>query len=164
MEESDISASQPEEIAIIGGGFSGVMTAVNLARLSHLPLHLTMINHHRPTARGMAYGTRRMEHLLNVPARNMSAFPDLPDHFPQWLRTRSEYETARDTELRERFIPRMIYGDYLRCLMQQHLQCPVESVPVRTTFIEGEALDVEPQARGTVIHLADGGRLETDRI
>jgi len=155
---------QPERIAIIGGGFSGVMTAVNLARLSRHPLDLTIINQRRPMARGMAYGTRRMEHLLNVAARNMSAFPDLPDHFLQWLRTRSEYDTVPDIELRERFIPRMIYGDYLRCLMQQHLQSPIESVPVRTTFIEGEAADVLPHDNGAVIQLSDGGRLEAGRI
>jgi uncharacterized NAD(P)/FAD-binding protein YdhS len=155
---------QPEDIAIIGGGFSGVMTAVNLARLSRQPLHLTIINQHRPTARGVAYGTKRMEHLLNVAARNMSAFPDLPDHFLQWLRTRSEYDMVPDIELRERFIPRMIYGDYLRGLMQQYLQSPMESMPVRTTFIESNAVDVSPQANGAVIHLEDGSRVEATRI
>ncbi|MCE0522498.1 MAG: FAD/NAD(P)-binding protein [Methylacidiphilales bacterium] len=164
MNELSTTISQPEEIAIIGGGFSGVTTAVNLARLSRQPLRLTIINQHRPTARGMAYGTRRMEHLLNVAARNMSAFPDLPDHFLQWPRTRSEYDTAPEVELRERFIPRMIYGDYLRSLMHQHLQAPSESVPVRTTFIEGEAVDVEPHAGGAVIHLSDGARVEASRI
>src|SRR5277367_2896955 len=145
MSELDLTAAKPERIAIIGGGFSGVMTAVNLARLSRHPLHVTIINQRRPMARGVAYGTRRMEHLLNVAARNMSAFPDLPDHFLQWLRTRSEYDTVPDVELRERFIPRMIYGDYLRGIMQHHLQSPTESVAVRTTFVEGDAMDVLPQ-------------------
>ena len=165
MNEPDLTRSLPEEISIIGGVVSsGVMTAVNLARLSRRPLHLTLINQRHPTARGVAYGTRRMEHLLNVAARNMSAFPDLPNHFLQWLRTRSEYDPVPDIELRERFIPRMIYGDYLRGLMQQHLQAPVDSVRVQTTFIEGEAVDVEPHANGGVVHLADSGRVETDRI
>ena len=151
-------------IAIIGGGYSGVMTAVNLARLSLRPLLITLINHGRPTARGMAYGTRRVEHLLNVAARNMSAFPDQPDHFLQWLRTRSEYDTVPDVELRERFIPRMIYGDYLRSLMQQYLQCPAESALVRTSFVEGEALDVRTENGGAVVHLSGGGRVEAEHI
>ncbi|MEQ1749224.1 MAG: FAD/NAD(P)-binding protein [Prosthecobacter sp.] len=140
-------------VAIIGGGYSGVMTAVNLARLSNRPLQVTLINQRRPTARGVAYGTRRMEHLLNVAARNMSAFPDQPDHFLQWLRTRSEYDTVPDIELRERFIPRMIYGDYLRSLMLHHL--------AEVEFIEGEAVDIEPAG---VIHLADGRRITAARI
>jgi uncharacterized NAD(P)/FAD-binding protein YdhS len=156
--------SETQRIAIIGGGFSGVMTAVNLARLAHRPLQITIINQHRPTARGVAYGTRRAEHLLNVAARNMSAFPDLPDHLLQWLRTRCEYDTVPDIELRERFIPRQIYGDYLRSLMQHHLQSPSDSVVVRTSFVEGEAVDLECNGRRAVIHLADGNRVEADRV
>jgi uncharacterized NAD(P)/FAD-binding protein YdhS len=154
----------PERIAIIGGGFSGVMTAVNLARLSHRPIEVTLINHHRPTGRGVAYGSRRMEHLLNVAARNMSAFPDLPDHFLQWLRTRSEYDSVPDGELRERFIPRVNYGDYLRSLMQHHLQSPPESIQVKTSFVEGEALDVQSNGDSATIHLADGRRVEADSV
>lgn len=156
--------SHPDTVAIIGGGFSGVMTAVNLARLSRRPLYVTLINHHRPTGRGIAYGSRRAEHLLNVAARNMSAFPDMPDHFLQWLRTRSEYDTVRDIELRERFIPRMVYGDYLRGLMQQNLQSPAESIRVQTAFVEGEAVDVEPEGDGAKIHLADGNRVDAERV
>lgn len=148
-------------VAIIGGGFSGVMTALNLARLSKRPLDVTIINGQRPLGRGVAYGTRRLEHLLNVAARNMSAFPDQPDHFLQWLRTRSEYDTVPAQELRERFIPRMIYGDYLRSMVQHHLQATDGLTPVKTEFIEDEVTDLEPD--GT-IHLAGGGRIAADRV
>ena len=72
-------------IAIIGGGFSGTLTAVNLARFSEEPLKVVLINSRRPFGRGTAYGTARREHLLNVAARNMSAFPDIPNHFFLWL-------------------------------------------------------------------------------
>ena len=133
----------PERIAIVGGGFSGVMTAVNLARLSKRPLRVTLINHRRPTGRGVAYGMRRPEHLLNVAARNMSAFRDEPDHFLQWLRTRSEFDSVAEVELRERFIPRMVYGDYLRSIMQHHLQSAGGMTAVTTEFLEGEATDIE---------------------
>ena len=145
--------SPSERIAVIGGGYSGLMTAVNLARLSPRPLPVTIINAHRPTGRGAAYGTRRMEHLLNVAARNMSAFPDQPDHFVNWLRTRSEFDLTPDNELRERFIPRMIYGDYLRSLMQHYLP--------DAEFINGDATDIESD--GAVL-LDDGRRVEAARI
>jgi uncharacterized NAD(P)/FAD-binding protein YdhS len=159
-----MTSSGPETVAILGGGFSGVMTAVNLARLSERPLYVTLINSHRPTGRGTAFGTRRMEHLLNVAARNMSAFSFKPDHFLQWLRTRSEYDTVREVELRERFIPRMVYGDYLRGLMLQNLQSPAESTPVQTAFIESEAVDVEPEGDGAKIHLSDGNVVSAERV
>jgi uncharacterized NAD(P)/FAD-binding protein YdhS len=159
-----MTRSKTERVAIIGGGFSGVMTAVSLARLSRRRLELTVINQRRPTGRGAAYGTRRMEHLLNVPARNMSAFPEMADHFVQWLRTRSEYDAVPEVELRERFIPRMIYGDYLRGLMQQHLQSTGEAALVQTTFVEGEAVDVTLSGAHATVHLSDGGTVEAERV
>ena len=57
-------AAQPERIAIIGGGFSGIMTAVNLALQSRKPLHPTLVNHARPTGRGVAYGTSELEVMI----------------------------------------------------------------------------------------------------
>src|SRR5689334_2939145 len=160
-----MSISHPEAITIIGGGFSGTMTGINLSRLAQRPLHLTLINQHRPMGRGVAYGSRRPEHLLNVAARNMSAFPDMPDHFLQWLRTRSEYDTVPEAELRERFIPRMVYGDYLRGLMQQHLQAPAASpLEQQTQLIEGEAVDVEPERHHVLVHLADGRKVWSEKV
>ncbi|MEX2577718.1 MAG: FAD/NAD(P)-binding protein [Verrucomicrobiales bacterium] len=140
-------------VAIIGGGYSGIMTAVNLVRLSSEPLRVTIVNGRRPAGRGVAYGTRRPEHLLNVAARNMSAFSDQPDHLVNWLRTRCEYDEVPERELRERFIPRMVYGDYLRSLMLHHLP--------EVEMVEGEATDIEPSGS---IHLSDGRRLGADRV
>jgi len=159
-----VSQSPPERIAIVGSGFSGVMTAVNLARLSARPLQVTVINCRRPAGRGVAYGTRRPEHLLNVAARNMSAFRDEPDHFLRWLRTRSEFDNMPEIELRERFIPRMVYGDYLRSIMHHHLQSADGMTPVKTEFVAGEALDIEPAGAGAVIRLADSTLVEADRV
>jgi uncharacterized NAD(P)/FAD-binding protein YdhS len=159
-----VSKSSPERIAIVGSGFSGVMTAVNLARLSTRPLQVTVINCRRPAGRGVAYGTRRPEHLLNVAARNMSAFRDEPDHFLRWLRTRSEFDTMPEIELRERFIPRMVYGDYLRSIMHHHLQSADGRTPVKTDFVVGEVMDIEFAGERAVIRLADSTSLEADRV
>lgn len=143
--------ASPQRIVIIGGGFSGLMTAVNVVRLARRQVRLTIINGQRPAGRGVAYSTRRAEHLLNVAARNMSAFPDIPDHFVNWLRTRTEYDTLPEHELREKFIPRLVYGDYLRSLMHHYLS--------GTEFITADVVDVEKGVR-----LADGSVIEADRI
>jgi uncharacterized NAD(P)/FAD-binding protein YdhS len=156
-----MTTSQPEHIAILGGGFCGVMTAVNLVRLSPRTLRVTIINEDRPTGRGVAYGTRRKEHLLNVAARNMSAFHDQPDHLLQWLRTRSEFDAVPERDLREKFIPRMIYGDYLRSIMQHHFEGAGGMTPVKVEHVPGHAVDIEPQG---VVLLSDGRRVEADRI
>ena len=140
------------------------MSAVNVARLSEHPLHVTVVDEGHSVGRGVAYGLRRPEYLLNVAARNMSAFPDEPDHFLQWLRTRSEFESAPDVELRERFISRQIYGDYLRGIVQHHLQSPGARAPVVSETVVGTAIDVEPTATGALVRLADGSALEADRV
>jgi uncharacterized NAD(P)/FAD-binding protein YdhS len=151
-------------IAIVGGGFSGTMTAVNLARFAEAPVRVVVINRGFPTGRGAAYGTKRPEHLLNVVARNMSALADHPQHFVDWLRTRTEFADVPDAVLRETFIPRRIYGDYLRSLLFAYSK-PVDGRPgAQIEIVEGEAVDVINEgSRGSVV-LADGTRLEADKI
>ena len=127
-------ASQPARVVVIGGGFSGTMTAVNLARLADDPLDITVVNDRTPHGRGVAYRRRRPEYLLNVAARNMSAFPDEPDHFVRWVSERPEYEAVPAIDLRERFIPRQTYGDYLRFIAQKYLSAPHGSTPVSSRF------------------------------
>jgi uncharacterized NAD(P)/FAD-binding protein YdhS len=151
-------------VVVVGGGFSGAMTAVNIARLSEDPLDVTVVNKQGPVGRGVAYGLRRPEYLLNVAARNMSAFPDEPDHFLQWLRTRSEFVSTPDIELRERYISRQIYGDYLSSIVQHHLQSPGGRTSVTSRFVVGEVIDIEPREGACAVQLADGSMLEADRV
>ncbi|HEY1110894.1 MAG TPA: FAD/NAD(P)-binding protein, partial [Opitutaceae bacterium] len=150
------SGSPVRHIAIIGGGFSGTIAAVNLGRLSQSPLRVTLINRGYPAGRGIAYSTRRPEHLLNVVARNMSAFPDHPNHFVEWLRTRTDYMTIADGELRETFVPRRVYGDYLRATALPYLKPIDPSSRVLIEAIEDEALAVQSHAGGGRVVLAGG--------
>ena len=156
--------SHVQHVAIIGGGFSGTLTAINLARLSTAPLRISLINCAYPAGRGIAYSTRRAEHLLNVAARNMSALPEYPSHFVDWLLTRTEYANIPEAELRETFMPRRVYGDYLRSLAW-HYSGPLNShsnVEIKT--ISGEVVDLIPETQGARLLLADGTTLLADRV
>src|SRR5690606_2740695 len=70
-------------VAIIGGGFSGALQAINLVR--HDGPKAILIERRPEVGRGIAYSTAPPGHLLNVRAANMSALPDEPDHFLKWL-------------------------------------------------------------------------------
>ena len=72
-----------DHVAIVGGGFSGTLLAVNLLR--HDGPRATLIERREHTARGVAYSAAHPDHLLNVRAENMSALPDDPEHFVRWL-------------------------------------------------------------------------------
>jgi uncharacterized NAD(P)/FAD-binding protein YdhS len=76
---SDVAALP---VAIVGGGFSGTMTAAQLARRG---VASVLIDGSGRMGRGVAYSTTEDVHLLNVPSGKMSAWPDAPTHFAEWL-------------------------------------------------------------------------------
>ena len=80
-----ISQPSGRRIAIIGAGFSGSLLALHLLRGAAPEDRIYLVEKHRQFGRGPAYATGNPNHLLNVRAGNMSAFPDQPDHFVAWL-------------------------------------------------------------------------------
>ncbi len=145
-------------IAIIGGGVSGSLTAVQLLRLAteHLDIHL--IERSGVYGRGLAYGTGEYSALLNVPAAKMSAFSDDPKHFLRWLQAsdfRDEQgETASDTT----FVPRRLYGDYVCHVLQSTEQAA--QTRVRLIRHNDTAVDID----GNQIYLESGEVVEADKV
>lgn len=103
-------------IAIIGGGAGGVLTAIHALRLAEAGTRIVLIEPAARLAQGVAYATSHGEHLLNVPARRMSAFRDRPDDFVDFL-VAGEGEDARDA-IAVAYAERRRYGDYLRDRLQ----------------------------------------------
>lgn len=151
-------------VAIIGGGFSGTVTAANLARLAQTPVSIKLINHGFPLGRGIAYSTGRPEHLLNVVARNMSALADYPNHFVEWLATRCEFAGVPESVIREQFIPRRIYGDYLQSLLFWHSRPPAGNQDASIETIRGEAIDILPSGPRMIVMVDGGPRIEADKV
>src|SRR5215510_1979568 len=98
-------------VVIVGGGASGTLTAVSLARFPELG-PITVVDAAAAFARGVAYSTEEPVHLLNVPAARMSATPEQPSQLLVWLSGRGESPDP------EAFIQRRLYGAYLGELLQ----------------------------------------------
>lgn len=99
-----------QDICVVGGGFSGCMVVANLLTRSaghRVPLRVHLIERRPDMGQGAAYATRDPVHLLNVPARNMSAWADRPDDFLEWARARKPEARPSD------FLPRRLYAEYL---------------------------------------------------
>ena len=115
--------SNPPTIAIVGAGFSGSLVAAHLLRQANSPLTVHLIERTPGQfGRGVAYSTVLDCHLLNVPARNMSAFPDDPEHFLRWARTREKelLSTPCVSEVSpDAFLPRSAYGDYIGAILNE---------------------------------------------
>jgi uncharacterized NAD(P)/FAD-binding protein YdhS len=123
------------DIAIIGGGASGTLTAVQLLRHAasrRLPLQITLIDRHGRHGLGQAYATEYRGHLLNAMAGQMSALPDEPDHLIRWAAAdagngASGRAVSTDAVTGTTFLSRQDYGRYLRDTLAdaEHQALPV---------------------------------------
>lgn len=129
------------DVAIVGGGASGVLLATQIVRRSRL--RIAVIERGSQPALGVAYSTRCRGHLLNVRASDMSALPDEPDHFVQWL--------ARDggSLRRNDFAPRADYGRYLQDLLADSLR----RSEGRLRIVTGDVTALREQAEGVEVEV-----------
>ncbi|WP_265595038.1 FAD/NAD(P)-binding protein [Haloferula sp. BvORR071] len=116
--------------AVVGGGFSGTMTAVHLLRECSPDARVVLFEAAPEVGRGVAYGTRCLTHLLNVPAGSMSAFPDAPGHFHEWCSRKGRSIAASD------FAPRTWYGEYLGDVLKDAALYSRAKLEVRTEQVE----------------------------
>lgn len=132
----------PVDIAIVGGGASGVLLAAQLVRKARL--RIALIERGAHPGLGVAYSTPCLGHLLNVRASDMAALADEPDHFVQWL--------ARDDSGygRTDFVPRAIYGRYLQDLLAD----AVHRSTGRLQIVRGDV--------GAIRHEKDGVELDVE--
>ncbi|MBX9879430.1 MAG: FAD/NAD(P)-binding protein [Candidatus Obscuribacterales bacterium] len=145
-------------IAIIGGGFSGTMTAVQLMRKASQPLKVVLIERNERIAKGVAYGTLCPLHLLNVPAKDMSAFPDDSQHFFKWAKE----QDAAVTEAT--FVPRMRYGAYIEHILNDTLSHNATNVEFRRLHGEVKNISLINGGKQGRIELENGEEVIADRV
>lgn len=146
-----------KKITIIGGGATGILLAINL--IKHQKNELTEINlveKKEKVGRGVAYSTATNFHLLNVPANKMGAFPDDLEHFYRWLTAQGYEYFASD------FVPRKIYGDYLRANFAETLKNKAPNITINV--FDDEATDVLVDDRQAQVILDSGEILYSDKV
>ena len=148
-------------VAIIGGGFCGMMTAVHLCK-SQLPIRIIIINEGYPFAKGVAYSAHTEKYLLNVRAINMSAFDEMPQHFLDWLHTQEKYKNIAKNILANVYVPRKIYGKYLSSIWQHATDNKPEAADIE--LIHKKAVDVIQQENKYNILLHDETILQADIV
>ena len=135
------------DVAIVGGGFSGVMTAVHLLRLCPVNASILLIERGERLGRGLAYGTHTATHLLNVPARGMSAFPDEPAHFLNWLQKNKNPDAAP-----YHFVSRQWYGEYIEHILNQQR---AQSTPASLDCVSKEVVAIQHNGDALSLRLRD---------
>ncbi|OIJ27262.1 FAD/NAD(P)-binding protein [Nocardioides luteus] len=129
-------------VAIIGGGASGTLTAINLLRRG---ASVTLFESRGEPGYGVAYSTTDRRHLLNVRANNMSGFPDDRDDLLDWAAEAGIELGPID------FLPRRDYARYLR----DRLAGAAEAGPGKLQPVGETVIDVEPVAGGFRVLTSD---------
>ncbi|MFT3744629.1 MAG: FAD/NAD(P)-binding protein [Pyrinomonadaceae bacterium] len=146
-----------KRITIIGGGASGTLLAVNLLKnVGTADVEINLVERRSKIGRGVAFGTTRDSHLLNVPAGRMGAFPDDIEHFHKWLIEQGHTFDSHD------FVPRVKYGEYLRDVFTK----ATENVPtnIRLNLIDDEAVDMSVNGDSAEVMLRSGEILPSSHV
>ncbi|HEU4565706.1 MAG TPA: FAD/NAD(P)-binding protein [Gemmatimonadaceae bacterium] len=153
------SASSERAVLVIGAGFSGSMAATHLLRRgAGGPLRVVLVNRSGAMARGIAYGTRSERHVLNVPAGNMSAFPDDPEHFLRYARERDPSVTGGS------FVTRRLYGEYLMDVLADAERSAAPGARLERIVGEATGFELAPDGESARVTLADGRTIAADRV
>ena len=147
--------------AIVGGGFCGLMTAMNLIEKATRPLHIFLINDDFPVARGVAFSAHTSVYLLNVPASTMSCFADDLRHFLRWLQQKEDYKTVPENLLERMFVPRRLYGEYLHETWQE---MKGSNPQVTVQEIKDKVVDAVPEGHCFNLYCKQHAAIKADYI
>ncbi|MGQ4273887.1 FAD/NAD(P)-binding protein [Terrihabitans sp. B22-R8] len=153
-------------IVIVGGGFAGAVTAINILRRIPGPLSLIVVDPAERLGRGIAYSTPDPDHLVNGVAGLFSLYPDDPDHLVRWLETHAEaggWSPPLGVPLAKSTPPRDLFGRYVEHeLAEARKQA---SPDIRFTHVHDRVVDVCIDGTGAAhLVLASGGRLTAEQI
>ncbi|HNB52168.1 MAG TPA: FAD/NAD(P)-binding protein [Anaerolineales bacterium] len=146
-----MSFDLPFDVVIIGAGASGTLVTAQFQRQSSQS-RIALVGVGPRPARGVAYETPYWTNLLNVPAWNMSGFPDDCDHFVRWLTTHMPNSHAGT------FAPRTVYGDYLADILEEALKSP------NVFSTSRQAVDLTHNGFIWTVHLDNGTTLDTFQV
>ncbi|MEZ0578698.1 FAD/NAD(P)-binding protein [Nocardioides sp. MH1] len=146
-------------VAVVGAGAAGTLSALHLLRTAvatRTRLDVVLVDPAVRWARGAAFGTADPRHLLNVPARGMSALPEQPDDFVVW-RQRMGLGGDGDT-----FAPRMEWSRYLADLVYTARRDA--SGTATMTHRRARALEVRRTEDGLVVGTDEGNQVAADAV
>jgi uncharacterized NAD(P)/FAD-binding protein YdhS len=148
-ERNNERTAPPFSVLIIGGGFSGATLAYQLLRRDP-KLSIAIVDGGETPGRGVAYSTPYWAHVLNVPAKNMSALRDDPEHFVRWARRNYSPNVQEGS-----FLPRAAYGRYLDSLLKEAATRSERNLP----WFRDQALTLTQTNGLYSVHLKSGRKL-----
>ena len=144
----------PSTVAVVGAGFSGLLTALRLLLTPDGP-RVVLVEKGPRFGRGAAYSTASPHHLLNVRATNMSALVEQPSHFLDWLGAAG---VAAPDQV---FVTRDRYGQYLQSLLRE---ATADAASGRLSLEHDEIVSATREGDRWRLSLAMGREIEADAV
>lgn len=143
--------------AIVGGGFTGALTAWHLAR--HAPdTQIVVIEPRDRLGAGLAYSTTDPSHRINVPASRMTMRTDIRDDLHRWIVARGiALSPGSATPEGALFPQRGIVADYVAEALAPDLAAG------RIRHLQSRAIALSRPGRFHLT-LGDGAVLEADQV
>ncbi|GAK33014.1 hypothetical protein AQ1_00896 [alpha proteobacterium Q-1] len=160
----DMKDGRNPRYAIIGGGLTGIATAIACLKHIENPAELWLFEPSGCVSGGIAYGEAAPYHLLNIRAHEVSVIPDQPDDFLVWCLGRlgcGHEESDLKTELSHRFLPRKLLRDYLEDRLNE---ARLENPHVNILYVNQSVDAIHPDAEGYHLDVADGDGLSVDKV
>ena len=148
-----MAGSQTVDVAIIGGGAAGTLTAVHLLRTG-APVRIAIVERTDRLGRGVAYSTTNPRHLMNVPASTLGALSGRPGHLVEWCAEQGEPIDGRA------FVGRPLFGRYLVALLRE----AIAAASVAPLELQDEAVGVSEHRARLRVALASGAELDAGRV
>jgi uncharacterized NAD(P)/FAD-binding protein YdhS len=105
---------------------------------------------------GPAYSNDSDDLLLNVPAAQMGAFAEDPEHFLTWVREQGGHVEPGD------FLPRRLFRDYIFALMSEAVSDCAGDVSLE--HVRGEVTDIELDGQCATVHVEGGKPFTADVV
>lgn len=147
-------------VAIVGGGFTGAVLAIHLAkrRRGKDAVRIILFEPRDRLGPGLAYSTTEPTHRINVPAGKMTVYPDDPESFVRFATDAGAFAQDPDAFAASGlpYPRRSVFGDYVTAQITPYLHSGV--IEHRKTSVSA----IEKTASGWLLRGQDGGTVSAD--
>lgn len=150
-------------IAIVGGGFSGSSTAVQLVRRSSAALDITVIEPRARVGGGLAHGSEEPDHRLNGQPRSHNIDPIDEGMFVRWCEAHGAFAADPGARLPNDtiFMRRSVFRAFLEDTVAQHAASPTGS---SIRHLRDRVIDVVPGGQTLTVMTSGNTRLDCDLV
>jgi uncharacterized NAD(P)/FAD-binding protein YdhS len=152
-----------KRVVIVGGGFSGSSTAVQLVRRSSVALEMTVIEPRARVGGGLAHSSEEPDHRLNGQPRSHNIDPIDEGMFVRWCEAHGVLDADPGARLPNdtTFLRRSAFRAFLEDTVAEHANWPTGS---SIRHLRDRAIDIIPAEKSLTVVTGGNAGLDCDLV